>query len=94
VKLRQEFRRAELDRVGARAREHYDIPFISGQDVVDLGTSRCTEVESGGRMIDSVLTHTLLPQMSRELLRRNLDGTPAVKAAVSAKDGEFGFVFD
>jgi protein involved in temperature-dependent protein secretion len=30
--------------------------------------ARCTEVESGGRMVDAILTNTLLPQMSRQLL--------------------------
>jgi type VI secretion system protein VasG len=86
--------RLQLDRVGKRVHEQYAIPFVYDQAVVDLITSRCTEVESGGRMIDAVLTNALLPQMSRELLRRNLDGTPALKAQVTAKDGEFGFVFE
>ena len=86
--------RLQLDRVGKRVHEQYAIPFVYDQAVVDLITSRCTEVESGGRMIDAVLTNALLPQMSRELLRRNLDGAPALKAQVTAKDGEFGFAFE
>jgi type VI secretion system protein VasG len=57
-------------------------------------TSRCTEVESGGRMIDAVLTNALLPAMSRELLRRNLDGQPALKAQITVKGGDFGFAFE
>lgn len=86
--------RLQLDRVGKRITEQYAIPFVYDQGVVDLITSRCTEVESGGRMIDAVLTNALLPQMSRELLRRNLDGKPAMKAEVIAKGGEFGFGFE
>jgi type VI secretion system protein VasG len=86
--------RLQLDRVGRRVTEQYAIPFIYDQAVVDLITSRCTEVESGGRMIDAVLTNALLPQMSRELLRRNLDGAPARKAEVTASGGEFGFAFE
>ena len=84
----------QLDRVAERVREQYEIPLIYDQAVIDLITSRCTEVESGGRMIDAVLTNALLPQMSRELLRRSLDGVPATKAHVSARDGEFGFAFE
>jgi type VI secretion system protein VasG len=86
--------RLQLDRVGKRVEEQYEIPFTYDQAVVDLITSRCTEVESGGRMIDAVLTNALLPQMSRELLRRNLDGVPAKKAEVTASAGEFGFAFE
>jgi type VI secretion system protein VasG len=86
--------RLQLDRVGKRVTEQYAIPFVYDQAVVDLITSRCTEVESGGRMIDAVLTNALLPQMSRELLRRNLDGNPATKAEVTVKNGDFGFAFE
>jgi type VI secretion system protein VasG len=62
--------------------------------VVDLVTSRCTEVESGGRMIDAVLTNSLLPHMSKEFLRRSLDGKPAIKAEVRAEGSEFLFAFE
>jgi type VI secretion system protein VasG len=86
--------RLQLDRVGRRVDEQYGIPFTYDQAVVDLISSRCTEVESGGRMIDAVLTNALLPQMSRELLRRNLDGAAASKAAVFVRDGEFAFSFE
>jgi type VI secretion system protein VasG len=86
--------RLQLDRITRRVREQYGIPFTYDHAVVDLVTSRCTEVESGGRMIDAVVTNALLPQMSRELLRRGLDGTPAKKVEVTAREGEFGFGFE
>ncbi len=86
--------RLQLDRVGRRVREQYGVPFTYDQAVVNLISSRCTEVESGGRMIDAVLTNALLPQMSRELLRRHLDGAPAKKAEITARDAEFAFSFD
>jgi type VI secretion system protein VasG len=86
--------RLQLDRIAKRVEEQYGIPFTYDQTVVDLVSSRCTEVESGGRMIDAVLTNALLPQMSRELLRRDLDGSPAGKVAVTAHGGEFGFGFE
>ncbi len=37
---------------------------------VSLIAARCTEPESGGRMIDAILTHAVLPEISRELLSR------------------------
>jgi type VI secretion system protein VasG len=86
--------RLQLERVARRVREQYAIPFTYDQSVVDLVASRCTEVESGGRMIDAVLTNALLPEMSRELLRRELDGKSALRAAVTAKGAAFAFAFD
>ena len=35
---------------------------------MELIVARCTEVESGGRMIDAILTNTLLPTMSQGVL--------------------------
>ncbi len=81
--------RLQLDRIVARVRQQYEVPFTYDDQVVDLITSRCTEVESGGRMIDAVLTSSLLPQVSRQLLERTLEGTPMTSIRVTAKDGQF-----
>ena len=81
--------RLQLDRVSARFELQYGVPFTYDPSVVELITSRCTEVESGGRMIDAVLTNSLLPQMSRELLQHRLDGVTIASASVTAKDGAF-----
>jgi type VI secretion system protein VasG len=86
--------RLQLNRITSRVRDAYAIPFTYDQAVVDLVIARCTEVESGGRMIDAVLTNSLLPQMSRELLRRRLEGIPPKKVEVTATASEFGFAFD
>jgi type VI secretion system protein VasG len=86
--------RLQLNRITSRVRDTYAIPFTYDQAVVDLIIARCTEVESGGRMIDAVLTNSLLPQMSRELLRRGLEGAPPKKAEVTATASEFLFAFE
>jgi type VI secretion system protein VasG len=54
----------------------YKIPFTYTDDVVKLVVSRCTESESGGRMIDAILTNTMLPDISREFLNRLMEGKP------------------
>ena len=43
---------------------------------MDLIKARCTEIECGGRMIDAILTNTLLPELSRQVLNRKLEGQP------------------
>jgi type VI secretion system protein VasG len=86
--------RLQLGRVAHRVTERYDVPFVYDQAVVDLVVSRCTETESGGRMIDAVLTNTLLPEVSRELLLRTLDGKPPARVAVTANNNAFSYSFD
>jgi type VI secretion system protein VasG len=86
--------RLQLDRVKKRVTERYQIPFTYDDAVVQLISSRCTELESGGRMIDAVLTNTLLPQLSRELLLRTLAGNSPAKVSVSVTGSEFAYAFD
>ncbi|MGC4088549.1 MAG: type VI secretion system ATPase TssH [Polyangiaceae bacterium] len=86
--------RLQLDRVKARVTERYQVPFTYDDSVVQLISSRCTELESGGRMIDAVLTNTLLPQVSRELLLRALDGKTVSRVAVGVSGSEFTYTFD
>jgi len=86
--------RLQLDRVKRRVTDSYKIPFSYDDSVVQLISSRCTELESGGRMIDAVLTNTLLPELSRELLLRTLDGKPAAKVAVTTAGSTFSYSFD
>jgi type VI secretion system protein VasG len=45
-------------------------------------------------MIDAVLTNTLLPEISRELLIRTLDGRPIQVVKVSTRDNTFEYSFD
>jgi type VI secretion system protein VasG len=58
----------QLNRIKKRVEARYKIPFEYSEDVVKLVVSRCTESESGGRMIDAILTNTMLPDISRDFL--------------------------
>ncbi|MGA8658070.1 MAG: type VI secretion system ATPase TssH [Chthoniobacterales bacterium] len=83
--------RLQLSRVQKRIGEGRDIAFGYDDAVVNLIASRCTELESGGRMVDAILTQTLLPEISRELLNRLMEGVPARKVEVTVKDGTFAY---
>lgn len=51
---------------------------------------RCTEVESGARNVDNILTNTLLPEISRQLLGRMATGEPMERIHVGiGEDGSF-----
>ena len=60
---------------------------------VKLIASRCTEPESGGRMIDAILTNTLLPEISREFLTRLSQSNPTTTVRVGVRDSDFEFNF-
>jgi type VI secretion system protein VasG len=83
----------QLNRIKKRIEGRYKIPFEYGDDVVKLVVERCTESESGGRMIDAILTNSMLPDISREFLNRMIDGKPIERASVGVKDGEFSYAF-
>lgn len=86
--------RLQLGRIEKRIIENHKIPFSYDDAVVKLIASRCTELESGGRMIDAILTNSVLPTISGEFLTRMMEGKAVAKVHVSVTDGEFIYVFE
>ena len=86
--------RLQLGRIAARTTATRGIPFTYDDAVVDLIAGRCTEPESGGRMIDSILTNTMLPDISAAFLNRMIAGTPATRVHVSADADGFQYNFE
>ncbi len=86
--------RLQLNRIAKRINESHKIPFTYDDAVVKLIVSRCTELESGGRMIDAILTNTLLPVISKELLTRMMESKPVTRVATSVVEGELHYDFD
>ena len=83
--------RLQLGRIQKRIGENQQIAFSYDDAVVETIASRCTELESGGRMVDAILTQTLLPEISRELLARLMEGASPEKIQVTVKDGNFAY---
>ena len=86
--------RLQLDRIARRVSESHGVPFTYSDGVVDTIVARCQEVESGGRMIDAIVTNTMLPDISAEFLRRTMAGEPVAGVAIDAADGAFAYAFD
>ncbi len=84
----------QLSRIKKRVEANREIPFTYDESVVDLIASRCTEPESGGRIIDNILTNTMLPDISGAFLKRMLDGNPAKRVHVGADGTNFTYDFD
>ena len=85
--------RLQLGRIASRLQERHKVAFSYDDDVVKLIASRCTEPESGGRMIDSILTNTMLPALSNVFLNRLLQGEAVHSVTVGATADEFSYAF-
>ncbi|MFJ9993946.1 type VI secretion system ATPase TssH [Pseudomonas putida] len=85
--------RLQLERIRKRVEATHKVGFAYDDAVVDLIVSRCTETESGGRMIDAILTNGLLPDMSREFLTRLLEGKPLASVSIGARDNDLHYDF-
>ncbi len=86
--------RLQLGRIARRIGDHHKVPFTYEPEVVTLIGSRCTEPESGGRMIDAILTNTMLPAISAAFLTRLLEGAPIARVHVGVEGAEFTYAFD
>ncbi len=86
--------RLQLGRIAKRVSEHHKIPFSYDDEALKLIVSRCVEVESGGRMIDAILTNTVLPTISREFLTRTMAGEPMNRVHVAVANGDFTYQFN
>jgi type VI secretion system protein VasG len=83
-----------LSKVEKRVKANHKVPFTYDNSVPDLIAQRCTELERGARMVDAMITNTILPEIGREFLNRLANGTPAQRIHVNAKDGNFAYAFD
>ena len=61
--------------------------------VIDGVAQRCTEVDSGARNVDHILTHTLLPEISREMLSMMAKSKPVKKIEVGLDKDGFHYTF-
>jgi type VI secretion system protein VasG len=83
-----------LSRVQKRVMENHKVPFTFDASVPELIGQRCSELERGARMVDALITNTMLPEIGREFLSRLAAGSEIRRVHVTAKDGNFAFAFD
>jgi len=81
----------KLNRIARRMMENRNVTFSYSDELIENIASRCTEVESGARNVDHILTNTLLPDMSKELLSRMAAGKQLKEVKVSLSGEGFGF---
>ena len=81
----------QMSRVQKRIDANHKVRFDYDDATIKQIIARCTEVESGGRMIDAILTNTILPTISQEILRRTLDAKSLSRITITAAEGDFRY---
>jgi type VI secretion system protein VasG len=86
--------RLQLGRIQKRVEINHRIPFRYGDDAVELIVKRCNNAEAGGRIIDAILTNTVLPKISLEYLTRMSRGEALKSVKLGAAGGDFSYQFE
>lgn len=76
----------KLGRIRDRVRENYKASFEFTDELVSAVADRCTEVDTGARNVDHILTRSLLPELAQEFLARMADGQTIESVSVSVDD--------
>lgn len=83
--------RLQLGRISQRIRENHAAELSYDDAVVEHIVSMCNDPDTGGRMIDNIITNTLLPALSREFLKRALAQERLTEAKVTIENGDFAY---
>lgn len=83
----------KLAKIEKRIKETYKIPFTYDEAVITLIGTRCTEVESGARVVDSIISNNLLPKIGQMFLESSLTDESYASIHVGIDEGEFSYRF-
>ncbi|MGX1788733.1 type VI secretion system ATPase TssH [Bosea sp. NPDC055332] len=86
--------RLQLGRIGKRLRDNHNAAFVYDDAVVEHIVAQCNDPDSGGRMIDNIITNSMLPALSRSILNLQLEKKPLTEAKVTVEDGAFRYSCD
>jgi type VI secretion system protein VasG len=82
----------KLSAIVARTRANHGAELVYDGGLVEAIEQRCSESESGARVIDNILTHAMLPRMAAEVLSRMAESEPFSKIEVGLEEsGDFRF---
>jgi len=88
-KVLEQIVRLQLKRIADRLQQNHGVPLVVDEQFVRLVIDRCKDPESGARAVDRILTQTLLPMLSTQILQLMVQGKPLQSARVGVAGGEF-----
>ncbi|WP_299840726.1 type VI secretion system ATPase TssH [uncultured Paracoccus sp.] len=83
----------KLGAIVARMRSAHGAKLGWEDAVIDHIVAECRDPDSGGRMIDNIITNSILPDLSRQVLSRMVEGAGMSDVTIAMKDGKFDYVF-
>jgi type VI secretion system protein VasG len=84
--------RLKLGKIQRRLKGNHAMDLHYDDAVLNAIAARCTEVESGARNVDNILTNTLLPEISNRILTMMATGEKSDRISVSlTEDGSFAY---
>jgi type VI secretion system protein VasG len=84
----------KVSKIQRRLQENHKIEMAMDDAVIEEVAKRCTEVESGARNVDNILTNTMLPDISRQVLARMAEEAPMERVQVGvSEDGKFTYTW-
>ena len=83
----------KLKSIVKRMKENHNATMVVSDEVLAHIVAQCNDPDSGGRMVDNIITNTILPDLSREVLSRMVAQTPMKRVDVVMKDGKIGYEF-
>ena len=83
----------KLERLAQRFAANHHARFSWDDAVTAAITARCTEVDSGARNVDFILTQTVLPQLSSQVLERIASACAFSGVHMGVAGGEFSYRF-
>jgi type VI secretion system protein VasG len=87
--------RLKLNRIGQRVRDNHGATFEYDEALVNAVLSRCTEVDSGARNVDTILNGTLLPEIADSVLAQMAEGGSIARIKVGAtRAGKFKYAIE
>jgi type VI secretion system protein VasG len=86
--------RLKLGKIQKRLMETHKITLDYDDALMNEVAARCTEVESGARNVDNILSNTMLPDLSRQILTQIAAGAPASRVSISVKDSSLTYAWD
>src|SRR5260370_24801707 len=75
----------KLGKIQRRLFQNHRVTLTFDDSLIEEVARRCTEVESGARNVDNILTNTLLPQISRRILTGLAEGQKLSSIQVSVR---------
>ena len=83
----------KLGSVAKRLKEAHGATMVYGDDVLAHIVEQCRDPDSGGRMIDNIITNSILPDLSRQVLSRMVSGEQMKEVSILLKDGQIDYAF-